>query len=163
LDQLLALRAFVRIAEAGSLARAADGMNLPRSSVSKLLQDLEAHLGTKLVERSTRALTMTEEGTAYLERANRVLAEIDDMDSTIAGTRTAPRGRLRVDIGSVLANLILIPALPDFRERFPAIDLQLGIGDRRVDLIGEGVDCVIRGGDLADTSLVARRLANSTG
>ncbi|MDE1994610.1 MAG: LysR family transcriptional regulator [Rhizobiaceae bacterium] len=158
MDHLLALRAFVRIAEAGSFAKAADTMNLPRSSVSKLLQDLEIHLGTKLLERTTRAVTMTDEGIAYHERAVRVLADIDEMDSTIASARVAPKGRLRVDVGSSVANMILIPALASFQAKYPDIDLQLGIGDRQVDLIGDGVDCVIRTGPLADTSLVARKL-----
>jgi DNA-binding transcriptional LysR family regulator len=158
LDHILALRAFVRIAEAGSFAKAADSMNLPRSSVSKLLQDLEAHLGTKLLERTTRALTITPEGTAYHERAVRLLADLDDMDSTVANSRSVPRGRLRVDIGSILANLILIPALPAFCAEYPDIELQLGVSDRPADVVGEGIDCVIRGGALADTALVARRL-----
>lgn len=158
MDHLLALRAFVRIAEAGSFTKAADSMNLPRSSVSKLIQDLEAHLGAKLVERTTRAVTVTEEGAAYRERALRVLADIDDMDATAAGSRAAPRGRLRVDIGSVLANLIVIPVLGEFTRLYPDIELQLGVSDRSVDLIGEGVDCVIRGGSLTDSALKARRL-----
>jgi LysR family transcriptional regulator for bpeEF and oprC len=158
MDQLLALRVFVRIAEAGSFAKAAVSLNLPRSSVSKLLQDLEQHLHTKLVERSTRALTITPEGEAYREHALRLLADLDAMDGAAAGTRSSPRGRLRVDIGSSLANLIIIPQLPDFRARYPDVELQLGVNDRPVDLIGEGVDCVIRGGELADTSLIARRL-----
>lgn len=158
MDHILALRAFVRIAEAGSFAKAADSLNLPRFSVSKLLQDLEAHLGTKLLERTTRALTITMDGAAYHERAVRLLADLDDMDSTVANSRAAPKGRLRVDIGSILANLILIPALPAFQEAYPDIDLQLGVSDRPADIVGEGIDCVIRGGALADTSLVARRL-----
>lgn len=158
MDQLLALRVFVRIAEAGSFAKAADSLNLPRSSVSKLLQDLEQHLHTKLVERSTRALTITPEGEAYREHALRLLADLDAMDGEAAGSRSSARGRLRVDIGSSLANLIIIPQLPDFRARYPDVELQLGVNDRPVDLIGEGVDCVIRGGELADTSLIARRL-----
>lgn len=158
MDHLLALRAFVRIAEAGSFARAADTMNLPRSSVSKLVQDLEAHLGTKLLERTTRAVTITDDGATYLERALGVLADIDEMDSMVAGARVAPRGRLRVDVGSSLANIVLIPALRSFQEKYPDIDLQFGISDRQVDLVGEGVDCVIRAGQLADTSLVARKL-----
>jgi DNA-binding transcriptional LysR family regulator len=158
LDHLLALRAFVRIAEAGSFAKAADTMNLPRSSVSKLLQDLEGRLGTKLLERTTRAVTMTEDGAAYHERAVRVLADIDEMDSTVAEARMAPKGRLRVDAGSSLANMILIPALPSFQQAYPDIDLQLGISDRHIDLIGDGVDCVLRAGPLVDTSMVARKL-----
>ncbi|MBP2296051.1 LysR family transcriptional regulator [Azospirillum rugosum] len=158
MDQLLAIRAFVRIAEAGSFAKAADSLNLPRSTVSKLVQDLEHHLGTRLVQRTTRAVTVTPEGAAYHERAVRLLGELEDMDATAAHARALPRGRLRVDIGSSLANLVLIPALPDFRGRYPDVQLFLGVNDRPVDLIGEGVDCVIRGGALADSSLVARRL-----
>lgn len=158
MDQLLALRAFTRIAEAGSFAKAADSMNLPRSSVSKLVQDLEAHLGTKLVERTTRAVTVTAAGAAYHERALRILADLEDMDATASGTHTGLKGRLRVDIGSVLANLILIPALAEFHQKYPEIELLLGVSDRPADLVEEGIDCVIRGGVLADTSLVARRL-----
>ncbi len=158
MDHLLALRAFVRIAEAGSFAKAADTMNLPRSSVSKLLQDLEAHLGTKLLERTTRAVTMTDDGVAYHERAVRVLANIEEMDGAVATARIAPRGRLRVDVGSSIANILLLPALHEFQEKYPEIELQLGISDRHVDLIGDGVDCVLRSGSLSDTSLVARKL-----
>ncbi|QRM57196.1 LysR family transcriptional regulator [Sinorhizobium sp. BG8] len=158
MDQILAIRTFVRVAEAGSFAKAADSMNLPRSSVSKLVQDLEAHLGTKLVERTTRSVTMTTEGITYHERALRLLADLDDMDSTVAGSRTAPKGRLRVDIGSVLANLILIPSLSDFQRQYPDIDLLLGVSDRSADIIGEGIDCVVRGGYLVDSSMKARKL-----
>ncbi len=158
MDQILAIRTFVRVAEAGSFAKAADTMNLPRSSVSKLVQDLEAHLGTKLVERTTRSVTVTAEGAAYHERALRLLADLDDMDGTVAGSRTRPKGRLRVDVGSVLANHIIIPSLSEFQRQYPDIDLMLGVSDRSVDLIGEGIDCVIRGGALADSSLKARKL-----
>jgi len=157
-DQILAIRTFVRVAEAGSFAKAADTLNLPRSSVSKLVQDLEAHLGTKLVERTTRSVTLTMEGVAYHERALRLLADLDDMDSTIAGSRSAPKGKLRVDIGSVLANQILIPALSDFQHQYPDIDLMLGVSDRPADLVSEGIDCVIRGGTLSDSSMKARKL-----
>jgi DNA-binding transcriptional LysR family regulator len=114
-DQILAIRTFVRVAEAGSFAKAADMMNLPRSSVSKLVKDLEAHLGTKLVERTTRSVTITTEGVSYHERALKLLADLGDMDGTVSGSRSAPKGKLRVDIGSVLANQILIPALSDFQ------------------------------------------------
>ncbi|QWK80815.1 LysR family transcriptional regulator [Ochrobactrum sp. BTU1] len=158
MDQILAIRTFVRVAEAGSFAKAADMMNLPRSSASKLVQDLEAHLGTKLVERTTRSVTMTSEGIAYHERALKLLADLDDMDGTVAGSRSAPKGKLRVDIGSVLANQILIPTLSDFQHQYPDIDLMLGVSDRPADLISEGIDCVIRGGALSDSAMKARKL-----
>jgi len=160
MDQLLALRVFVRIAESGGFSKAADAMNLPRATASKLVQDLERHLGTKLLQRTTRRVSVTPEGAAYHERAVRLIAELDDMDEAAARARAQPRGRLRVDVGSSIANQILIPALPGFRALYPELLLDLGVSDRPVDLIGEGVDCVIRAGALADTSLVARRLAD---
>ena len=160
MDQLLALRVFVRIAEAGAFSKAADALGVPRPTASKLVQDLERHLQVKLLQRTTRRVSVTPEGVAYYERAVRLLGDLAEMDEGAAGARVQPRGRLRVDIGSSLANLILIPALGDFRARYPDIQVDLGVSDRPVDLIGEGVDCVIRGGELADTSLVARRIAN---
>jgi DNA-binding transcriptional LysR family regulator len=159
MDQLLALRVFVRIAESGAFSKAADSMNIPRATVTKLVQDLERHLGTKLLHRTTRRVSVTPEGAAYYERATRLIGDLDEMDESTARARAQPRGRIRVDIGSVLANMILIPALPSFRARYPELHVDLGVSDRPIDLVGEGVDCVIRGGELADTSLVARRIA----
>lgn len=158
MDQLLAIRTFVRIAEAGSFGRAADHLNIPRSTASKLIQDLEQMLGTRLIQRTTRQATVTPEGAAYYERALRLLADLDEMDGEARRTRVQPRGRLRVDIGSSLANLALIPALPAFQARYPDIDLRLGVSDRNADMVGEGIDVAIRGGDLADSSLIARKL-----
>jgi DNA-binding transcriptional LysR family regulator len=160
LDQLLAIRVFIRIADARSFAKAADSLNIPRSSVSKLLQDLEQHLGTKLVERSTRSFTITHAGEAYREQALSLLAGLDDMDLAARQALASPQGRLRVDIGSSLANLVIIPALPQFHARYPDLELLLGVSDRPADLIGDGVDCVIRGGALPDSSLIARHLCN---
>lgn len=160
MDQLQALRVFVRIAESGGFSKAADTLNIPRPTVTKLIQDLESHLRIKLFQRSTRKVVVTDEGQAYYHRAVKVLADVDEMDTLFADARGAPRGRLRVDIGSSLANLILLPSLPSFREKYPEIQLEVGVGDRHVDLIGEAVDCVIRGGDLTDTSLIARHVAS---
>lgn len=158
MDQLLAIRTFVRIAEAGSFGRAADQLNIPRSTASKLIQDLEQMLGTRLIQRTTRQATVTPEGAAYYERALRLLGDLEEMDAEARRTRAQPRGRLRVDIGSSLANLALIPALPAFQARYPDIDLRLGVSDRNADMVGEGIDCVIRGGELTDSSLIARKL-----
>lgn len=158
MDQLLALRTFVRIVETGTFAKAADQLNLPRSTASKLIADLEAFLGTKLIQRTTRTVTVTPEGAAYYERSNRLIAELEDMNAAVRLNQAQPKGRLRIDIGSSLANRLLIPALPQFRDRYPDIDIHLGVSDRPVDLIGEGVDCVIRGGELGDTSLIARKI-----
>ncbi len=160
MDQLLALRVFVRIAESGGFSRAADAMGIPRATATKLVQDLERHLRVRLLHRTTRRVSVTPEGAAYYERAVRLIAELDDMDEGMSSARAQPRGRLRVDVGSALANLLLIPALPAFQDAFPELHLDLGVSDRPIDLIGEGVDCAIRGGDLPDTSFVARRLAD---
>lgn len=158
MDHMLALRMFVRIAEAGTFGKAADQLGLPRSTASKLIQDLEEHLGTKLIHRTTRSITVTPEGAQYYERARRLIVDLEEMDAAARQTRAQPKGRLRVDIGSVHANRILLPALPDFQAQYPDIELRLGVSDRPTDLVSEGVDCVIRGGPLADTTLIARKL-----
>ena len=159
MDQIAAIRVFARVVEAGTFTRAADLLQMPKPSVTKQVQQLESHLHVKLLQRTTRRVTVTPEGAAYYERISRVLAEIDDIEADVTSAQTRPRGRLRVDIGSSLANRILIPRLPAFNARYPDILLELGVGDRPVHLIGEGVDCVLRGGVLSDPSLVARRVA----
>src|ERR1700752_3514692 len=126
MDHILALRVFLRILETGAFGRAADQLNLPRSTVSKLIQDLENHLGVRLVQRTTRSVSVTPEGAAYYERAVRLLAELEDMDAAASQSRARPKGILRLEIGSSLANLILIPALRDFRVKNPRILLHLG-------------------------------------
>ena len=158
MDHVLALRAFLRISESGAFGRAANQLNLPRSTVSKLIQDLENHLGVRLVQRTTRSVSVTPEGAAYYERAVRLLAELEEMDAAASQTRARPKGILRVEIGSSLANLILITGVREFRPKYPDIVLHLGVNDRPVDLVDEGVDCAIRGGALADSSLIAKRL-----
>lgn len=160
MDQLLALKVFVRIAETNGFARAADSMNIPRPTVTKLVQDLEQHLGAKLLQRTTRRVSVTAEGSAYYERAKRLIAELEDMDQLASRAKSQVRGRLRVDVGSVLANRIVIPALPDFRVLYPDLQIELGVSDRPVDLVGDGVDCAIRGGEMADSNMVARHLAD---
>jgi LysR family transcriptional regulator for bpeEF and oprC len=158
MDQLLAMRTFVRIAESGTFAKAADLLNLPRSTVSKLISDLEDHLDTKLIQRTTRSVTVTADGAEYYERALRLLDALQDMDQAARRTKAQPQGKLRVDIGSSLANLILIPAMPDFRKLYPDVEVFLGVSDRPVDLVSGAVDCVIRGGALHDSALIGRRI-----
>ncbi len=160
MDQLLALRMFVRIADCGSFSKAADAMNIPRPTATKLIQDLEQHVGAKLLQRTTRRLHITPEGAAYHERATRLLDDLRQMDENAAGAQTRLRGRIRVDVGSVFASLVLIPALPGFQATHPELQIDLGVSDRPLDMVGEGVDCVVRGGKLGDTSLIARRIAD---
>jgi len=158
-QQIQALRVFVRIVEAGSFAKAADSLKVPRATATKLIQELESHLRAKLLQRTTRSVSVTAEGTAYYERAVRILSELDDADASIGQSQAELTGRIRVDLAATVANLVLIPALHRFHERCPQVQIDLGISDRRVNMIEEGVDCAIRGGDLSDSSLIGRRVA----
>lgn len=158
-DQLAAMRAFVRVVQAGTFTRASDSLEMPKATLTKLVQALEAHLRTKLLNRTTRRVTVTPDGAAYYERAVQVIADIDELDGSMALSQASPKGRLRIDISGSLANLVLIPALPDFHARYPDIQIDIGVTDRPVNLIAENVDCVVRGGAITDQSLIARRIA----
>jgi LysR family transcriptional regulator, regulator for bpeEF and oprC len=158
MDRLRALQAFARVAELGSFTRAAEQLKWPKASVTILVQQLEEHLSIKLLHRTTRRLTLTDDGTAYLEGVQRLLADIDELDGAVASRRISPRGRLRVDVPAAAGRHVIAPALPEFFVRYPEIQLELGSTDRPVDLIAEGIDCVIRGGTVHDETLVARPL-----
>lgn len=160
MNQLLAMRAFVRVVDTGSFSRAADQLALPRSTVSKLMTDLEKYLGIKLMHRTTRALAPTSEGLDYYAHARRLLAELDEVDSALRGQTLKPSGHLRVDAPASFANCLLIPALVDFHREYPDISIALGISDRAVNIVGEGVDCVIRAGKLDDMAMIGRKVAD---
>jgi len=160
MDQIQSMRVFARVVETGSFTRAAESLDMPKGSATKLLQQLETRLKVKLLNRTTRRVTVTPDGAAYYERASRLLNDLDEMEAAMTLAQGKPGGRLRVDVGSSIASQIIIPALPDFYQRYPDIQLDLGVGDRPVDLISDNVDCVIRGGELTEQSLVARRIAN---
>lgn len=161
MNQLAAIRAFVRVVEAGSFTRAADSLDMPNATLSKLVRELESHLGVRLLQRTTRRVSVTAEGHLYYEKAGRLLRDLEDVDASFSAARGAPRGLLRVDIGGSTARDVLVPALPDFLARYPDIRIELGVSDRPVNLISENVDCVIRGGPLDDSSLVARHLGDA--
>jgi LysR family transcriptional regulator for bpeEF and oprC len=160
MDQIQSMRVFARVVEAGTFTRAAVSLDLPKGTVTKLVQHLEARLKVKLLNRTTRRVTVTPDGAAYYERTARLLNDLDDIEASMTNAQASPSGRLRVDVGTSIARLVVIPALPSFYERYPDIRLDLGVSDRPVDLISDNVDCVIRGGDLIEQSLVARRIAN---
>lgn len=158
MDKLAAMQAFVRVVEAGTFTRAADSMQLPKATVTRLVQTLEAHLQTKLLNRTTRSVTVTADGAAYFDRATRLLGELDELESGMTHAKVTPRGRLRIDVPASLGQLLLIPNLPEFHARYPEIQIDLGVSDRPVDLMSENVDCVLRGGEITDQNLVARRI-----
>jgi len=160
MDRFDAMQAFARVVEAGSFTKAAETLHMSKTTVTQLVQQLEARLRVKLLNRTTRKVNVTAEGAVYYERVLRLLADMDDAETSLSGAQALPRGRLRVDVPSPLAALILIPALPAFYERYPDIQIDLGVSDRIVDIIDENVDCVVRGGELTDQSLIARRIGD---
>jgi DNA-binding transcriptional LysR family regulator len=158
MDRLSALEAFVRVAETGSFSEAARRLKTSKSAVSRLVAALEAELGVRLIHRTTRALTLTEAGRGYRERAARILADLLDADRSVSLMQAAPRGRLVVNAPMSFGRLQLGAAIPDFLALYPDVTVDLTLTDRFVDLIEEGIDVAVRIGTLADTSLVARRL-----
>jgi DNA-binding transcriptional LysR family regulator len=158
MDQIQSMRMFTRVVEAGSFTKAAESLDIPKGTVTKQIQYLEARLRVKLLNRTTRRVTVTPDGAAYYERTVRLLSDFDDIEASMSNAQSRPSGRLRVDVGASIARLLVIPQLHTFFERFPDIQLDLGVSDRPVDLIADNVDCVIRGGELTEQSLVARRI-----
>lgn len=160
MDRFDAMQAFVRVVEAGSFTKAADTLHMSKTSVTQLIQQLEARLRVKLLNRTTRKVKVTADGAVFYGRAVRLLADLDEAESSLSGASAQPRGRLRVDVPAPLARMILVPALPAFHARYPDIQIDMGVSDRIVDMIGETVDCVVRGGELTDQSLIARRVGD---
>jgi LysR family transcriptional regulator, regulator for bpeEF and oprC len=158
MDQLSAMRVFVRVVETGNFTRAATTLNIPKTTVTNMVQALEAHLRTTLLNRTTRRVMVTTDGALYYERAVQILAEISELDSSLSNSQTQPSGRVRVEMAGAFADLLVIPHLCDFHERYPQIKLDIGVGDRLVDYIAENVDCALRGGTPTDQSLVVRKV-----
>ena len=159
-NQMQAMRVYVRVVEAGTFTKAADSLRLPKPTVTKLIQGLESHLRIKLLNRTTRRVTVTPDGSAYYERVVRLLGDLEDIESSVTHAKEKPRGRLRIDAGAAITTYILLPALPSFLEKYPDIAVECGVSDRPADLIGDNVDCVLRGGPLLEPSLVARHIGD---
>lgn len=158
MDKLHAMQVFVRVAETGGFARAANKLGMSPPSVTSTVRNLELRLGARLLNRTTRKVSLTDDGRAYLERCVRVLAEIEETEAALRRTSTEPQGRLRVEMPTGLGHLYVTPALPAFCRRYPKVHVVMTMGDRFVNLSEEDVDVIVRVGDLADSSMVARRL-----
>ena len=158
LDQLLAMRTFVKIAEFGSFTRAADDLSLPRSAVSQLLRRLERRLGGQLLNRTTRKVSLTAEGEEYLARCQRIFADLAAADELVARARSRPQGRLRVDVPTAFGRHLLLPALPEFMRKYPDVHVEIRMNDRVIDLVREGVDLALRFGPVRQSSLAVRRI-----
>ncbi len=152
------LRIFVRVAELASFSAAADQLGLPRTTVSAAVREAESQLGTRLLHRTTRRVQLTQDGQVVCERAQDLLADVDELRGLFRAEAAGLRGRLRVDMPEAVANDLVLPALPTFLAQHPALEIQLSSVDRRVDLVREGFDCVLRVGRIGDASLIARPL-----
>lgn len=157
MDKVDAMRLFIRIVERRSFTLAAQDIGLPRSTVTQAIKQLEDRLGTRLLQRTTRHVSPTLDGEAYYRRCGAILADIEDAEAAFSGVK--PHGLLRVDVHGTLARHFVLPALPRFLADYPEIQLHIGEGDRLVDLIREGIDCVLRVGDLSDSAMIGRRVA----
>lgn len=150
------MQLFVRVVERRSFSAAAADLGLSRSTATEAIKKLETDLGVRLLERTTRHVTTTLDGRAYYERCLAILSEVEEADNAFRDAR--PRGLLRIDAHPLLTQTFLLPRLPEFMARYPELDLHIGQGDRLVDLVREGIDCVIRAGELPDSGMISRRL-----
>ena len=161
MDRLAAMEAFVRVVEAGSFVGAADRLGASTSSVSRLVADLESHLGARLLHRTTRRLSVTETGQAYYERCVQLLADVDEAESAAGAAAAAPSGRLKLTCPYNLLAQPIAPALAEFNRRFPQVTFDVTVADRAVDLVDEGFDLAVRIGAPGGEQLVARRLGST--
>ncbi|MBN8482558.1 MAG: LysR family transcriptional regulator [Xanthomonadales bacterium] len=159
MDKLQAMQLFVRVVDAGSFTAGAEQMGISRALASKQIQALEDTLGVRLLNRTTRRISLTDPGKNYYARAYDILNSLAEAEAEAAELQIEPRGRMRVSVPISFALRHLAPALAEFQRRFPRVELELGLNDRLVDLVDEGFDMAIRISRLADSSLVARRIA----
>lgn len=158
MDRITAMNTFVRVVEAGTFTKAANTMDLPASTVTRLIQGLEQDLKVRLLHRTTRSVTVTPEGATYYERVVRLLAELSDIETSTRQSLARPSGRVRVETTAALAALVIVPSLDEFYREYPDVELELSVGARHVDLVAEGVDCAIRAGTVSEQMMVARNI-----
>jgi DNA-binding transcriptional LysR family regulator len=158
MDRFQEMQAFVRTAERSSFSQAADDLNIPRATITNIIKRLEMRLGTRLLERTTRQVRLTHDGEAYYQRCVRLLADVEEADGAFRGAM--PKGLLTVNLQGTLARHFVMPALPEFLTRYPGLRLHISEDDRLVDLVREGVDCVLRAGTLRDSSMIGRQVAS---
>nr|WP_314576590.1 LysR family transcriptional regulator [uncultured Pseudomonas sp.] len=160
MDRLQAMQVFSRVVETKNFNKAAEALGIMPSSATRMVKNLERFLGVRLLNRTTRQLSLTPDGQHYYEHCRRILADIDHVEATFPGGNGVPRGRLRIDVSSSLGRRFILPAVRDYQQKYPQVSLAIGLSDRTVDLVQEGIDCAIRTGILQDSaSLVAKRIA----
>ena len=158
MDKLQAMALFVRVVETGAVSRAADSLDIPKATATTLIQKLEADLGIKLLNRTTRRVSVTTDGAAYYERCVAILAQVRETEESLTRQRVTPRGRLRVDVPTLMARSVFVPALPSFFAKYPEIEMALACSERHADLIEQGIDCALWSGEIEEPGLVARRV-----
>ncbi|QGZ58902.1 LysR family transcriptional regulator [Paraburkholderia acidiphila] len=158
MDRIAAMNAFVRVVEAGTFTKAAETLDMPNASLTRLIQKLEEDLKVRLLHRTTRSVTVTPEGALYYDRVVRLLADLADIESSTTFARTKPSGKIRVDAATAIGTLVLAPALDDFYRTYPDVQIELAVGNERADLIAEGFHCAIRAGTVDEPFLVARQI-----
>lgn len=156
MDRIDLFRIFTRVVDCASFTRAADTLGIPRSSVSAAVLELEGRVGARLLNRTTRKVSPTEDGSAFYERCQRLIADVEDAENLFRQTAAQPSGRLRIDVPGRIGRLVIAPALAEFLDLYPQIDISLGVTDRAVDLVEDNIDCVLRVGSLSDSGLIAR-------
>jgi LysR family transcriptional regulator for bpeEF and oprC len=161
MDRLTSMEVFRWVVDLGSFSRAADRLDLSKATVTAHVAAIENRLGVRLLNRTTRKLSLTEDGSAYLEHVRRVLADVQETEDMLSNARGTPRGRLRVDMPVTLGRQHIVPALPRFAAQYPDIEVVATLDDRRIDLVEEGVDVALRMGALEDSSFIAKRIYSS--
>lgn len=159
MDRIDLFRTFARVVECSSFTRAADMLGIPRSSVSAAILELEGRVGARLLHRTTRKVSPTQDGEAFYDRCLRLIADVEEAEGLFRQTAT-PSGKLKINVPGRIGRLIIAPALPGFLNAYPEIDIDLGVTDRAVNLIEESIDCVLRVGSLADSGLIARLIGD---
>ncbi|MDM0049964.1 LysR family transcriptional regulator [Variovorax sp. J22R24] len=158
MDRITAMNAFVRVVEAGTFTKAADTLDVPNATVTRLIQGLEEDLKVRLLHRTTRSVTVTPEGASYYERVVRLLADLADIESSTRMSQGKPVGKVRVEAPAAIGSMVIVPALADFYRQYPDVEVELGVSNRRTDVVAEGVDCAIRAGEVVEQQMVTRRI-----
>lgn len=161
MDKLESLRVFCRVVELNSFSRAADQLQLSNASISNHIAGLESHFGVRLLNRTTRKISLTDDGRSCYERALRLLGEMTELEDALQGARLKPKGMLRVDIPTAIGRIYIAPALPRFAAQYPELSLRVHVTDRDLDIVDERADVVIRMGELKDSNMVARLIYRS--
>jgi DNA-binding transcriptional LysR family regulator len=158
MDRITAMNAFVRVVEAGTFTKAADTLDVPNATITRLIQQLEQDLRVRLLHRTTRSVTVTPEGAIYYERVVRLLADLADIESSTTQSLAKPSGKVRVEAAAAIATRVIVPGLSEFYRSYPDVEVELGVGNKHNDLVSEGIDCAIRPGEASEQMMVTRRI-----